>query len=119
MISFEGLWPRPQSYYSANMADKNGVNEVDIEDKKRAVDLSRVKNKLRRSVLYKQEKHNKNKEKRERKKKRKREEEELGDEVSQSLSANERLRVEDRVSVSRQSASQFKCFKRHFKPVDV
>ena len=110
MISFEGLWPRPQSYYSANMADKNGVNEVDIEDKKRAVDLSRVKNKLRRSVLYKQEKHNKNKEKRERKKKRKREEEELGDEVSQSLSANERLRVEDRVSVSRQSASQFKCF---------
>ena len=77
------------------MADKNEVNEVDIEDKKRSVGLSRVKNKLRRSVLYKQEKHNKNKEKRERKKKRKREEEELGDEVSQSSFANERLRVED------------------------
>ena len=65
-----------------NMADKNEANEVEIDDKKRSVDLSRVKNKLKRSLLYKQEKHDKNKEKREKKKKRKRVEEELGDEVS-------------------------------------
>ncbi len=64
------------------MADNSELSEVDICDKKRSVDLSRVKNKVKRSILYKQEKHNKNKEKRERKKKRKREEEELGDEVS-------------------------------------
>ena len=72
------------------MADKSEVSspsqvkhskEVDTRDKVRSVDLSRVKNKIKRSTLYKQEKHNKNKEKRDRKKKRKREEEELGDEV--------------------------------------
>ena len=61
------------------MADKG---EDDTVDKKHCVDLSRVKNKVKRSILYKQEKHNKNKEKRDRKKKRKREEDELGDEVS-------------------------------------
>ena len=60
------------------MADKNEANSC---EKKRSIDLSRVRNKVRRSSLYKQEKHNKNKEKRERKKKRKREEEALGDEV--------------------------------------
>ena len=64
------------------MADKSEAREDKSCDKVRSVDLSRVKNKVRRSILYKQEKHNKNKEKRDRKKKRKREEEELGDEAS-------------------------------------
>jgi hypothetical protein len=68
------------------MADKSEVSKVDTCDKKRSVDLSRVKNKVKRSMLYKQEKHSKNKEKRDRKKKRKREEEELGDEVCGSFS---------------------------------
>ena len=63
------------------MADKSEAREDKSCDKVRSVDLSRVKNKVKRSILYKQEKHNKNKEKRDRKKKRKREEEELGDEV--------------------------------------
>ena len=66
----------------AKMAAKSEVSDVVNNcDKKRTIDVSDVKNKIRRSMLYKQEKHNKNKEKRERKKKRKREEEELGDEV--------------------------------------
>jgi hypothetical protein len=65
----------------AKMADNSEVRKDDTCDKVRSADLSRVKNKIRRTILYKQEKHNKNKEKRDRKKKRKREEEELGDEV--------------------------------------
>ena len=59
---------------SSKMADQS-------EEHRRSIDLSRVKNKVRRSALFKQEKHLKNKDKREKKKKRKREEEELGDEV--------------------------------------
>ena len=61
------------------MADK--VEDETRDESKRSVDLSRIKNKIKRSVLYKQEKNEKNIEKREKKNKRKREEEELGDDV--------------------------------------
>lgn len=67
---------------TTKMAEKNEARGDESCAKKRSVDLSRVKNKLKRSLLYKQDKHNKNIEKRERKKKRKREEEELGDQVN-------------------------------------
>ena len=63
------------------MAEKQLVNDEE-KTKTKSIDLSNIKNKLRRSELYNQEKHLKKKEKRKQREKRKRERKENGDEVS-------------------------------------